>query len=117
MKLHSVHGKAAMSKPHDQSIMGLGSDFEVIRQCGALDHEGMIARCFESSIDAAEDAIAVMSNFGELPVHRYRGAHHCAPECLSDSLMPQAHSEDRYTGCRLGDQGETDAGLIGRAGT
>src|SRR5450830_849584 len=56
MELHAVHRQAGMRKPHHQTIVGFGVDGKRAGQAGAIDHQRMIARRLERSVDAAEHA-------------------------------------------------------------
>ena len=53
MKLHSVHGEAAMGNTHDRPIVGFGDHCQIIRQGGAVNHERMVAGRLERPVDAA----------------------------------------------------------------
>src|SRR4051794_6617272 len=80
MKLHAMNRQRLVRSAHHQAVACLGGDGEFVRKSGAVDHERMITRCLERAIDAAEDALALMRNLGELAMHRYGRAHHIAPE-------------------------------------
>src|SRR5947209_20603797 len=117
MKLHAMYRQGLVRSAHHQPVAGLRGDGEFIRKGGAIDHQRMIARGFEGSVDAAEDALALMRDLGELAVHRYRCAHDLAAERLADGLQAEADAEHRDFFCCLFDELEANARLVRRAGT
>src|SRR5436190_17745912 len=116
MELNAMNRKRAMSKPHDQAIVGLGRHRKLLRQARPFDHQRMVARGLESPVDAAEYPVAGVLDLGELAVNLDRCAHDVAAECLSDRLMTQADAEHRHGLRRLGDKFEADTGIVRRAG-
>src|SRR5450759_2052155 len=115
MELHAVHRQAGMRKPHHQMIIGFGVDGELARHAGAIEHQRMIARRLEWSVDAAEHAGVGVTNFGQFAMHRHRCAHDFAAEGLADCLMTETDAEDRNARRRLADEIEADASLVRRA--
>src|SRR5215213_6180103 len=93
MKLHAVHGKRLVRCAHHQPVAGFGGDGKLVRQGGAIDHERVIARRPKRPVDAAEYALALMRDFGELAMHRRRRAHDLAAERLTDRLQAEADAE------------------------
>ena len=117
MKLHAVHRKRAVLQRHHQAVAGLRGDCKIVRHRGALDHERMIARRLERAIDTAEHAFSLVAHLGELAVDGDRRAHHLAAERLADRLVAEADTEHRNGRCRLVDELEADAGVVGGART
>ena len=116
MELHAMHRQTPVREPHDEAVVGIGGDGEIVRQARALDDQRMIARRLERPIDAAKNAGAAMTDRRELAVHRGRRAHHFAAEGVADRLMAEADAEDRNFAGRRGNQIEADAGFLWRAG-
>src|SRR5437763_903209 len=69
VKLHAVHRQPGVRETHHQAVVGLGGDVEFVRHGGALDHQRMITRRLERSIDAAEHAFTLVPDGGQLAVH------------------------------------------------
>src|SRR5262245_40814023 len=111
MELNAVDGKCPMGEPHDQPVTRFGVDCELWRQPCAFDHQGMVARGFERTIDSTKDAITLVMDFRELAVHQDRRTHDLAAEGLADGLVTQAHAQDGNGSGRLGDQLQADSGL------
>src|SRR4051794_24276152 len=70
MKLHTVHRQRLVGGAHHQAVARLGGNGKFIWKGGAIDHERMVARRLERAVDAAEYALALMRNLGELAMHR-----------------------------------------------
>ena len=85
-----------MIRPSSVSAVTLS----VVRHGVALDHQRMVARRLERAVDAAEDAVALVADLGELAVHRQRRAHDLAAEGLADRLVAEADAEDRDRSAR-----------------
>src|SRR5262249_55413676 len=86
MKLQAVDREACVRNAHDEPIVGLRSQCQLVRHAGAIDHERMIPRRLERGIDAAKDAAAAVPDFRKLAVDRHRRAHDLSAERLADRL-------------------------------
>src|SRR5262249_25814706 len=60
MKLNAVHRQCAVRQSHDETVTGFCRNRKLVRQACPLDHEGMVARCLERAVDAAEYAAALV---------------------------------------------------------
>src|SRR5262249_43409414 len=117
MKLNTVHRKRTMCQPHDETIIGLCCDSELVRQPRSVNHERMVAGRPERRIDAAEYARALVSNLGDLAMALPRSAHDGAAKSLADRLMAEADAQHGDGRSGLGDELETDAGIARRTWT
>src|SRR5215212_1591352 len=112
MELHAVHGKRLVREAHDQAVAGFGSDAERVRHGVTVDHQRVVARCLERTVDATEYAGALEAHFGKLAMHRLRRPYDAASERLADGLVAEAHAENWDLRRSLFDQIEADAGLV-----
>src|SRR5215475_10343987 len=83
VELHTMHRKACMDQPHDQAVARLGIHRKFVRHAHALNHERMIARCLQRSVNASKHAGTLVADLGDLSM--LRGcAHHLAAKSLPD---------------------------------
>src|SRR5262249_30938065 len=66
VELHAVHRQLAVGKPHDKASVGLSRHGEFVRHGIVVNHQRMIARCPERSVDAAEYALPAVAHLREL---------------------------------------------------
>src|SRR5262249_21701005 len=112
VELHTMHRKAGMDQPHDQAVVRLGIHRKFVRHARALNHERMIARCLQRSVNAAKHAGTLVADLGDLSM--LRGcAHHLAAKSLPDGLVAKAYAQDWYGRRGLLDKVETYTGFIG----
>src|SRR3546814_8394018 len=95
VELYAVDGVLAVREAHDQTVVGLGSDLQRVREGVAVDQERMVAGRLEPVRQAGEQAAVGMVDAAELAVHRPRRAHDLAAERLPDRLMTETDAEDR----------------------
>src|SRR6188508_1799729 len=79
MELHAVNRKRVVNKSHHELVFRFGIYFELDRYRCPIDHERMITRRFQGTIDATKESRACMLDLGHLAVNRCR-AHHLAAE-------------------------------------
>ena len=95
VKPHRVHGQGFVRQRHDQTIIRLRRDIKTLRQCAALDNQGMVAGGLEGLVDAAKQGLSAMLYFGNLAMKRLRCAHDIAAKGLPDRLHAEADAENR----------------------
>ena len=94
MKLHAPHRPAAVLDPHHDALVGprghaaLGAEV-------AGDRERVVAHNREALRDAREQALAVVLDGAQSPVHDDRRAAYRAVEQVTESLVAEAHAEHR----------------------
>src|SRR3954462_15256693 len=92
MKLHAMRRIGLVHRAHHEPV-GLGDHVKRIRDRGAVDHERVIARGFERTVDAPKYAPALMGHFRELAVYRHWRAHDLAAKRLTHRLQAKADTE------------------------
>src|SRR5262249_58619047 len=92
----------------------LGNGREIGRHGRAINHERMVPRRLEGSVDAAKDTAALMLDQRKLAVDRHWGPHNLAAEGLADRLVAKADAEDRNGPAGPGYELQTDARVIRR---
>src|SRR5262249_4799268 len=102
--------------PHHELVVGFGRYREVSRHAGTIDHQRVIARRLERTVDASEYARALVLDEREFAVHLHRRTYDLSAELLADRLVAETHAENRNGGGSLGDKIEADAGIVRRAG-
>src|SRR5258706_16199154 len=94
MKLDPLHRQLAVTHAHDLAVIALRGDLEAGWKTCALDHQRMIARRGQRTVQALEYTRAAMRHFGELAVHDARGTDDPATERLPDRLVAQTDAEN-----------------------
>src|SRR5579883_3557282 len=112
MELHAVHRQLAVGEAHDEASAGLRRYRELVRHGVVVNHQRVIARRQEWSVDAAEYAVAAVTDLGDLAMRRRRRSHHAAAEHLSNRLMAEADAEHRDGGSSRGDQLQADTRFV-----
>src|ERR1035437_268478 len=116
MKLHAVHGPAAVAQAHDHAVLARPrADLEVGRQPLFVHDERVIPRRRERLGQAREDTAAVVLDRRGLPVQRRHGAHDPTAEHGADGLMAEAHAENGRRLAEVANDAHRHAGLFGAA--
>src|SRR5665213_1632289 len=114
MKLHAVHRKIPMPKPHDRAVfLRARRNLEIVREPFVRDDERVIARRKERLGDSRKQTLAVVLDRRRLAVHWHTRTNDLAAEHRAHRLMPEAHAEDRRRGAELADDVHRDAGVFG----
>ena len=117
MKLYAFDGERLVTQAHDLVVIGPRRDLQFVGARLALDHQGVVARRFESLFDVAKNAFAVVRNGRCLAVHEFLGRDDLAAERLPYALMSETHAEQwDLAGERL-DHIEGNPGFVRIAGT
>src|SRR3546814_18704325 len=83
VELYAVDGVLAVREAHDQTVVGLGSDLQRVRERVAVDKERMVEGRHEPVRQAGVQAAVGMLNADELAGHGTRRAHE-----LDDQRLP-----------------------------
>src|SRR6185503_14516652 len=87
VELHAVDGVRLVLQTHDEAVGGAGRDGEVGGQALPLHDQRVVARHLELAGQALEQALAGVTDLGQLAVHRHRRPHHLAAVGLADGLV------------------------------
>src|SRR5258707_6301193 len=96
MKLHAPNRKLLMLHAHDFTFVGLGRNFQTIRQSVALDYQRMIARGGKRIRHTLEEILSVMLNERRFAVHHSVIHNDVAAENVPDALMSETDAERRH---------------------
>src|SRR5205823_9382565 len=114
-ELHAPDGKFLVPDAHDLALLGLGGDFQKIRQGIALDDQRMVAGGGERIRHAFEQFLTVVFNQRRFAVHYAIVDHHRRAESVADALVPQANAEGRGRPAKLANDVVREPGLARRA--
>ncbi len=115
MELHADGGILPVTQAHHLAFRRASAHFQAVRQ-RLGDDERMVASGRQRRRQSAEDALPVVDHRRHFAVHQSPGPHHPPAKGLADGLMPQADAQNRQAGSKALDQGQRDAGVVGRAG-
>ena len=116
MELDAVDRKFAMAQAHDFLLLGPRGDFENRGKCLPLHEERMVARGLEGRRQPGEDSGAVVMDRRGLSVHEPIRAHDVTAVHVADTLVAEAHAEQRDRRSEAADDFARDARLVRRAG-
>src|SRR5262245_45319575 len=116
MELHAPGLVLLVSQRHDLALGRPRHDLEHRRQALALDDQRVVARGLERVVEPGEDAAPAVQDRAGLAVHQARGAHHLAAVRLAQSLVPEAHPQDRHLARERQDRRLADPGVARLAG-
>ena len=117
MELNAPDGKLPVANTHNLSFVGAGGDQKAFREGFGLDEEGVVAGCDQGVGQALEQVLLLVPDRGSLAVHDSVRPSNSGPERLPDTLVPEANPEEGLDPGPLCNGGETDAGLVGGAGS
>src|SRR5471032_581035 len=109
MELDSMHRVRFVHDALNDAIIAGRRYFQRARHAFWCNRQRMVTRCDKVIVQAAKDAFAGMTDFGQFAVHRFGRANDPAAINLSDRLMSKAYSEDRISSVRQLDEIKTDA--------
>src|ERR1700694_1145181 len=115
MELDALDRQAAMAQAHDFTVLRLGSYLQAGRKEGALHCEGVVSGRHKMIFYVEKNPATIVRYPRSLAVHHLLRAHHLAAECLPDRLVSEADAQDGNATRKALDQGQADAGLVGRA--
>jgi hypothetical protein len=96
MELNTPDRQMPVLQPHDLLFIGLRRDDKAIRHTLSLDDKRVVPSGFEGARDSLEQPVAVMNYLRGLAMHQPRSSHDATAEHVSDTLMAEAYTEDRY---------------------
>src|SRR5205814_1663652 len=115
VELHAFDLVTAVTEAHDDAVVGLRSDRQLVRQGFSLDDQGMIACGGEGIRQLAENILAVMMDLARFAVKQFGSADDFAAERSANGLVAEAHTKDgKFPGQAL-DELHGNARLLGRA--
>lgn len=87
MELDAVKGKVAMHEAHNFPVFASRRDDEIFGYTLFIDDERVVSRCKKGSWDITEKRGIVMSDRGDLTVHRIRTSSNDSSEGSGNGLM------------------------------
>src|SRR5260370_2376748 len=94
MELHAFDFVAAVTKAHDDAVVGFGGDGQLARQRFFLDDQGMVARGGEGIRQVAENISAVVMDLARFAMEEFGSADDFAAERGANGLVAEAQSEN-----------------------
>ena len=90
-----------MANAHDVTVGSAGGHFEVRRERRFVNDEAVITREDVLLADGAEKSLAVEIDFFGDAVLDELGLHNLCAESVTDSLVAEAHAENRELACEV----------------
>ena len=115
MELHAIDRIVAMLEAHDDSILGLGGDLQMIRQRFSVDDQRVITGRDERIRQSLEDPLAIVLDERCLAMHQLRSADHISAEGIANRLMSETHAQHRNLAGHMLDDPDRNPGLARRA--
>src|SRR5690349_3715359 len=88
-----------MTNAHDFTLairaVAPGTDVEIIAECAGLNHQAVVPRGLDRTIQACEQSLAVMKNLVGLAMHEPFSPDDFGPKGMADRLMTQADAQNR----------------------
>ena len=91
---------AAVTKAHDDAVVGFGGDGEFAGQRFPFDNERMIARGGERVGKLTENIFAVVMDLARLAVEKFRGANDLSAEGRANGLVAETNPENGKLPCQ-----------------
>jgi len=105
-----------MPHAHDFAIIRPRGNLQTLGKRLTLNHQGVITRRGKRAWQPGEHTDILVMNLGCLAVHELLRMHDLAAEGLADTLMPQAHAENRDFARELFNRRHRHPCFIRRAG-
>src|SRR5512135_2956505 len=96
MELHALELMLPVPDAHNYAVLGPCGYFEDRRHGFPLNDERVVTCGFEGVGKTCEDCPAVVMDHRRFAVHKIGRTYHVPAESVSDGLMPQADSKNRY---------------------
>lgn len=118
MELDAFDGKLPVAQAHDYAgpigLGGAGAYLEIVRQALLSHYQRVIASGRQGTGSTMKDGLVIVFNAAYLAMHDFAGPDHTPAEGGADSLMAEAHTQDRFLSREILKQFNADAGLLRR---
>src|SRR6185369_4514983 len=111
MKLNALHFQFTMPQSHDD-VAGVSRNFETRRHRLSFNDQRVIATGAKLVAQSGKDRLAVVMNIRRFTVHQLRRAHDFPAKRLTNRLVAQTHTEQRYLSSESLDHIERDSRII-----
>jgi len=117
VELHAFDLVVAVTKAHDDAIIGFGGDGELPRQRFPFNDQRVVARGGERIGQLAENVLTVVMNLAGLAVEKFWGANDFSAKSGADGLVSETNTEDGEFSGEAFDEFDGDASFLRRART